>query len=132
MSNWPSSAVRTLAQCHMCTERVSGSLTSMHVCTCTCVYVCVCCVCVLCLGQIECEPPNNRLNKFVGTLHWKRDEDEELKNYALDNDKLLLRVSVHVLMYRSFVASQHVYMFPVLKTGHMVSLLKMSISFLKL
>lgn len=37
------------------------------------------------VGFIECEPPNNRLHKFVGTLHWKD------KDYALDNDKIVLR-----------------------------------------
>ena len=37
------------------------------------------------IGVIECEPPNNRLHKFVGTLHWND------KDYALDNDKILLR-----------------------------------------
>jgi phospholipid-translocating ATPase len=36
-------------------------------------------------GLIECEPPNNRLHKFVGTLHWND------KDYALDNDKIILR-----------------------------------------
>ena len=36
-------------------------------------------------GVIECEPPNNRLNKFIGTLHWNE------KDYALDNDKIVLR-----------------------------------------
>ena len=36
-------------------------------------------------AEITCEPPNNRLNKFEGVLKWKG------KNYALDNDKLLLR-----------------------------------------
>ena len=37
------------------------------------------------VGMIECEPPNNRLHKFVGTLHWND------KDYALDNDKIVLR-----------------------------------------
>lgn len=36
-------------------------------------------------GLIECEPPNIRLHKFVGTLHWN-DND-----YSLDNDKIVLR-----------------------------------------
>ncbi len=36
---------------------------------------------------MECEPPNNRLNRFVGTLT----VDNNL--LALDNDSLLLRVS---------------------------------------
>ena len=38
-------------------------------------------------GFVECEAPNNRLHKFVGTLHYK---DEK---YSLDNDQILLRVS---------------------------------------
>ncbi|XP_029726652.2 phospholipid-transporting ATPase ID isoform X4 [Aedes albopictus] len=36
-------------------------------------------------GEIVCEPPNNLLNKFEGTLAWKN------QRYALDNDKILLR-----------------------------------------
>lgn len=36
-------------------------------------------------GEIVCEPPNNLLNKFEGTLTWKNER------YALDNDKILLR-----------------------------------------
>lgn len=36
-------------------------------------------------GEIVCEPPNNLLNKFDGTLIWQN------QRYALDNDKVLLR-----------------------------------------
>lgn len=36
-------------------------------------------------GEIVCEPPNNLLNKFEGTLLWKN------QKYSLDNEKLLLR-----------------------------------------
>ncbi|XP_069187233.1 phospholipid-transporting ATPase ID isoform X2 [Procambarus clarkii] len=36
-------------------------------------------------GEIRCEPPNNQLNKFDGTLHW------EGNMHSLDNDKILLR-----------------------------------------
>lgn len=36
-------------------------------------------------GEILCEPPNNLLNKFDGTLIWRG------KRYPLDNDKILLR-----------------------------------------
>lgn len=36
-------------------------------------------------GEIHCEPPNNQLNKFDGTLHW------EGNIHSLDNDKILLR-----------------------------------------
>lgn len=36
-------------------------------------------------GEIRCEPPNNQLNKFEGTLHW------EGNLHPLDNDKILLR-----------------------------------------
>ncbi|XP_073977771.1 ATPase phospholipid transporting 8B isoform X2 [Rhodnius prolixus] len=36
-------------------------------------------------GEIICEPPNNLLNKFDGTLIWND------KRYSLDNDKILLR-----------------------------------------
>ncbi len=38
------------------------------------------------VGSIECEAPNNRLHKFVGTLDWKGHV------YSLDNDNILLRV----------------------------------------
>uniref|UniRef100_A0A8B9CWH5 Phospholipid-transporting ATPase n=1 Tax=Anser brachyrhynchus TaxID=132585 RepID=A0A8B9CWH5_9AVES len=36
-------------------------------------------------GLIECEEPNNRLDKFTGTLFWRN------MSYALDADKILLR-----------------------------------------
>lgn len=36
-------------------------------------------------GEIICEPPNNLLNKFDGTLIWKN------QRYPLDNEKVLLR-----------------------------------------
>ncbi|XP_058452757.1 phospholipid-transporting ATPase ID isoform X3 [Malaya genurostris] len=36
-------------------------------------------------GEIVCEPPNNLLNKFEGTLTWKN------QRYPLDNEKILLR-----------------------------------------
>uniref|UniRef100_A0A3B5QBV4 Phospholipid-transporting ATPase n=1 Tax=Xiphophorus maculatus TaxID=8083 RepID=A0A3B5QBV4_XIPMA len=36
-------------------------------------------------GEVRCEPPNNRLDKFKGTLTMNG------QNYGLDNDKILLR-----------------------------------------
>lgn len=36
-------------------------------------------------GEIVCEPPNNLLNRFDGTLRWNG------QRYSLDNDKILLR-----------------------------------------
>ncbi|XP_066458625.1 phospholipid-transporting ATPase IC-like isoform X2 [Eleutherodactylus coqui] len=36
-------------------------------------------------GLVECEEPNNRLDKFVGTLFWRG------SSWGLDNDKVLLR-----------------------------------------
>ena len=36
-------------------------------------------------GHIMCEPPNNNLSKFEGTLTW------EGKSYPLDNECILLR-----------------------------------------
>ncbi|XP_059621420.1 phospholipid-transporting ATPase ID isoform X2 [Phlebotomus argentipes] len=36
-------------------------------------------------GEIVCEPPNNLLNKFEGTLMWKG------QKFSLDNEKILLR-----------------------------------------
>jgi magnesium-transporting ATPase (P-type) len=36
-------------------------------------------------GEIICEPPNNLLNKFDGTLIWRN------QRYPLDNEKVLLR-----------------------------------------
>ncbi|EHB06942.1 Putative phospholipid-transporting ATPase IC [Heterocephalus glaber] len=36
-------------------------------------------------GFIECEEPNNRLDKFTGTLFWRN------KRFSLDADKILLR-----------------------------------------
>ncbi|XP_078283641.1 putative phospholipid-transporting ATPase IM [Rhinoraja longicauda] len=39
-------------------------------------------------GEIICEPPNNKLDKFIGTLFWKD------KKYSLNNEKMLLRSCV--------------------------------------
>ncbi|XP_028263560.1 phospholipid-transporting ATPase ID isoform X2 [Parambassis ranga] len=36
-------------------------------------------------GEVICEPPNNKLDKFVGTLFWRENK------YPLDNEKMLLR-----------------------------------------
>ncbi|XP_039988198.1 probable phospholipid-transporting ATPase IM [Xiphias gladius] len=36
-------------------------------------------------GEVICEPPNNKLDKFIGTLYWRDNK------YPLDNEKLLLR-----------------------------------------
>lgn len=36
-------------------------------------------------GEIRCEPPNNNLTKFEGTLLWNGHK------YSIDNDKMLLR-----------------------------------------
>ncbi|RXN27673.1 putative phospholipid-transporting ATPase IM isoform X1 [Labeo rohita] len=36
-------------------------------------------------GEVICEPPNNKLDKFLGTLYWKDNK------YPLDNEKMLLR-----------------------------------------
>ncbi|KAM8860791.1 phospholipid-transporting ATPase ID [Synchiropus picturatus] len=36
-------------------------------------------------GEVKCEPPNNRLDKFAGTLIWVDNK------YPLDNDRMLLR-----------------------------------------
>ena len=46
-------------------------------------------------ARVECETPNNRLDKFVGKLIVETEdgEPEEETAYSLDNDKLILRVS---------------------------------------
>ncbi|KAK3525638.1 hypothetical protein QTP70_002547 [Hemibagrus guttatus] len=36
-------------------------------------------------GEVICEPPNNKLDRFTGTLYWKDNK------YPLDNEKMLLR-----------------------------------------
>ncbi|RVE71677.1 hypothetical protein OJAV_G00054380 [Oryzias javanicus] len=36
-------------------------------------------------GEVICEPPNNKLDKFTGTLNWRGNK------YSLDNEKMLLR-----------------------------------------
>ncbi|XP_044213765.1 probable phospholipid-transporting ATPase IM isoform X1 [Thunnus albacares] len=36
-------------------------------------------------GEVICEPPNNKLDKFIGTLFWRDNK------YPLDNEKMLLR-----------------------------------------
>uniref|UniRef100_A0A8C7L5E8 Phospholipid-transporting ATPase n=1 Tax=Oncorhynchus kisutch TaxID=8019 RepID=A0A8C7L5E8_ONCKI len=38
-----------------------------------------------CVGEVRCEPPNNRLDKFTGTLTLKGEM------YSLDNERVLLR-----------------------------------------
>lgn len=45
-------------------------------------------MCTSHVGEVVCEPPNNRLHKFVGSLAWNDDK------YSLDNDRLVLRVSL--------------------------------------
>ncbi|XP_051548243.1 phospholipid-transporting ATPase ID-like isoform X4 [Myxocyprinus asiaticus] len=39
----------------------------------------------VCFGEVICEPPNNKLDKFMGTLYWRDNK------YSLDNEKMLLR-----------------------------------------
>lgn len=39
----------------------------------------------LCPGEVICEPPNNKLDKFGGTLYWKENK------YPLSNQNMLLR-----------------------------------------
>ncbi|XP_076863534.1 phospholipid-transporting ATPase ID isoform X3 [Brachyhypopomus gauderio] len=36
-------------------------------------------------GEVVCEPPNNKLDRFTGTLYWKDNK------YPLDNERMLLR-----------------------------------------
>ena len=40
------------------------------------------------IGYVECDPPNNKLHKFVGNLAWNDHV------YSLNNEKILLRVSL--------------------------------------
>ena len=56
-------------------------------------------------AEVDCEPPNNRLHKFVGVLKMK-DEDQledagEADQHSLDNDKILLRVKILIAKYSS-------------------------------
>ena len=37
------------------------------------------------IGEVRCEPPNNRLDRFTGTLTYAG------QKYSLDNEKILLR-----------------------------------------
>uniref|UniRef100_A0AAY5LCC6 Phospholipid-transporting ATPase n=1 Tax=Esox lucius TaxID=8010 RepID=A0AAY5LCC6_ESOLU len=41
--------------------------------------------CVFSLGEVICEAPNNKLDKFKGTLYWRGSK------FPLDNEKMLLR-----------------------------------------
>ena len=45
---------------------------------------------------MECEAPNNRLDKFMGLLAIEDIEDceQDISQYSLDNDKILLRVGI--------------------------------------
>ena len=56
----------------------------------------------VCTGEVECEPPNNRLNKFFGTLTIRDEEqpEETATQYSLDNDKILLRVSYSIIIIK--------------------------------
>lgn len=36
-------------------------------------------------GEVVCEPPNNKLDRFCGTLYWRE------KKYTLTNQSMLLR-----------------------------------------
>lgn len=36
-------------------------------------------------GEVMCEPPNNKLDRFCGTLYWRE------KKYPLTNQNMLLR-----------------------------------------
>lgn len=42
-------------------------------------------------GRIICEPPNNRLDRFTGTLSWRNGTDRQEKRYPLTNENILLR-----------------------------------------
>jgi phospholipid-translocating ATPase len=42
-------------------------------------------------GMIDCELPNNRLDRFNGKLVWKQEGDRQPKVYSLSNDNMLLR-----------------------------------------
>lgn len=39
----------------------------------------------VCEGEVVCEPPNNKLDRFCGTLYWQD------KKYTLTNQNMLLR-----------------------------------------
>ena len=59
-------------------------------------------------GYVECEPPNNRLHKFIGKLQWKKEGDSESKDYSLDVDNILLRVGeqkikLHFPLWTAFI-----------------------------
>ena len=61
-------------------------------------------------GEIDCEPPNNRLHKFVGVLTMNDQEvseEDAAKQYSLDNDKILLRVSRDLQILVDVVAVLH-------------------------
>ena len=43
-------------------------------------------------AKVECEVPNNRLDKFNGTLIWRRDEiDKTPQRFSITNETILLR-----------------------------------------
>lgn len=68
--------------------------------TSACIYISCPCYCLITPlikphlpGRIECELPNNRLDKYVGLLAMESlEEEQDIAQYALDNDKILLRV----------------------------------------
>ncbi|XP_063679128.1 probable phospholipid-transporting ATPase IM isoform X2 [Bolinopsis microptera] len=68
-------------------------------------------------GRVECELPNNRLDKYIGLLAMESiyDGDGDLAQYSLDNDKILLRGMV--LKNTSWVVGLTVF------TGHQTKLM---------
>ena len=42
-------------------------------------------------GMIECELPNNRLDRFNGKLVWKQEGERASRTFSLNNDNMLLR-----------------------------------------
>ncbi len=43
---------------------------------------------IMFVGEVICEPPNNRLHKFRGRMDWNGE------SYSMDNDQIVLRVSL--------------------------------------
>ncbi|KAL5259506.1 hypothetical protein ACHWQZ_G009824 [Mnemiopsis leidyi] len=67
-------------------------------------------------GRVQCELPNNRLDKFIGLLAIESmEENEDLAQYSLDNDKILLRGMV--LKNTSWVVGLVIF------TGHQTKLM---------
>ena len=99
--------------------------------------------CFLIIGYIQCEPPNNRLHKFVGTLTWNKDKEHTDQSpsqdrldpspepeldvaqhqssehvYPINNDNIVLRVSSECV----YITCTYMYMYNIYVSTRLLQL----------